>query len=128
MAEDTLARALKSRRQISITVTGRRSGRSIKLPVWFVFEDNKLWLLPVYGSETQWYRNLLAHPAITIQVGGESRTLRARAVREAGAVSKVVRGFREKYTPEQIARWYSSQDVTVEVAIQSIARRSARTA
>ena len=40
MAEDALAHALKKRRQISITVVGRRTGRPIKIPVWFVFEAN----------------------------------------------------------------------------------------
>ena len=67
MAEDALTQALKKRRQISITVIGRRTGRSITIPVWFVFEENTLWLLPVSGSRTQWYRNLKKNRAITIQ-------------------------------------------------------------
>ena len=53
MAEDALTKALKKRRQISIAVIGRRTGRSIKIPVWFVFEEKTLWLLPVCGSRTQ---------------------------------------------------------------------------
>jgi len=36
--------ALKNRlsrsREINITVTGRKSGRPISIPIWFVFEDN----------------------------------------------------------------------------------------
>jgi hypothetical protein len=28
----------------------RRTGHSITIPVWFVFEENTLWLLPVYTS------------------------------------------------------------------------------
>jgi hypothetical protein len=59
MADDDVAKALKRRRQISITVTGRRTGREITIPVWFVYGDGALWLLPVYGSDTQWYRNLM---------------------------------------------------------------------
>jgi hypothetical protein len=50
--------ALKDRvsrsREINISVTGRKSGRSISIPVWFVLEDDKLFLLPVQGSDTQW--------------------------------------------------------------------------
>src|SRR5262245_35651543 len=60
MAEDDSTRALRKRKQISISVIGRRTGRSIKIPVWFVFDANTLWLLPVYGSQTQWFRNLQA--------------------------------------------------------------------
>jgi deazaflavin-dependent oxidoreductase (nitroreductase family) len=74
MAE--IADALKSRREISITVTGRRSGKQITIPVWFVSDQTALWLLPVYGSNTQWYQNLQKNRAITIEAGNERRKLR----------------------------------------------------
>jgi len=37
-------------RQIKISVIGRKSGKTISIPVWFVFESNRLFLLPVQGS------------------------------------------------------------------------------
>ena len=88
-SEDAFSRALKDRRQISISVIGRRSGRTIKLPVWFVLAEDALWLLPVYGSQTQWYRNLLMSPAITIKAGGEQLTLQARALKMSLLKSKL---------------------------------------
>ena len=119
MAEDKFDRGLKKRQQISITVVGRRSGRTITLPVWFVSTDDGLLLLPVYGSQTQWYRNLLKNPTITIQAGSERRTLQARTLRDARAVGKVIREFREKYTPEMIARLYPGPlDAAVKVRLQ----------
>ena len=117
MAEDALAHALKKRRQISITVVGRRTGRPIKIPVWFVFEANTLWLLPVYGSRTQWYRNLEKNRAITIQAGSEQRDLRARLVKNPPAVRNVIRRFRDKYTAEQIKRWYTGLNVAVQIPV-----------
>ena len=53
-------------RQIKISVIGRKSGLTISIPVWFVLEGNKLYLLPVQGSDTQWYRNVLQNPSIRI--------------------------------------------------------------
>jgi hypothetical protein len=41
-------------RQIKISVIGRKSGKTISIPVWFVLEGEKLSLLPVRGSDTQW--------------------------------------------------------------------------
>ena len=65
--------ALKDRlsryREINITVTGRKSGRTISIPVWFVWEDDKLYLLPVQGSDTQWYKNVLKNPSLRVNVG-----------------------------------------------------------
>jgi len=89
------------------------------LPVWFVLAEDALWLLPVYGSQTQWYRNLLMNPAITIKTGGERLTLRSRTLKGAQAVRKVIRWFREKYTPEIIARLYPGPlNVAVKVSLR----------
>jgi len=117
MAEDALTQALKKRRQISITVIGGRTGRSITIPVWFVFEENTLWLLPVYGSRTQWYRNLEKNRAITIQAGSAQRNLRARLLKNAPTVRKVIRRFQDKYTAEQIKRWYTVLDVAMQIPL-----------
>ena len=58
-SKDRLKDRLSRYRQIKITVVGRKSGQTISIPVWFVLEGEKLYLLPVQGSDTQWYRNVL---------------------------------------------------------------------
>ena len=52
--KDSLNDRLARCRQIKISVVGRKSGRTISIPVWFVLEGDKLYLLPVQGSDTQW--------------------------------------------------------------------------
>jgi len=47
-----LVKLLEGRREINIAVYGRKTGRLIEHPVWFVLEKNRLLLLPVYGSRT----------------------------------------------------------------------------
>ena len=42
---DALKDRLSRSREINITVTGRKSGRSISIPVWFVLEGDTLYLL-----------------------------------------------------------------------------------
>jgi deazaflavin-dependent oxidoreductase (nitroreductase family) len=115
MPEDDFAKALKRRRQVAITVTGRRTGRAITIPVWFVSDERGFSLLPVYGSKTQWYRNLQKDRAMTIHAGARRRDLRARLLNDKRAVSAVIRQFREKYTSEGIKRWYSGLDVAVQI-------------
>jgi len=119
MANDDFVNALKETREISITVTGRKTGRAITIPVWFVSDDRLLWLLPVRGSDTPWYQNLEKNPAITVDAGGERRDLRARLLNDPQAVSEVIRQFREKYTPGEIKRWYTRLDVAVEIPFAS---------
>jgi deazaflavin-dependent oxidoreductase (nitroreductase family) len=63
---DALRDRLSRSSEINITVTGRKSGRTISIPVWFVFDEDNLYLLPVQGSDTQWYKNVLKNPSIRI--------------------------------------------------------------
>jgi hypothetical protein len=66
---DALEDCLSRYREIKIRVTGRNSGRAISIPIWFVLDDEKLYLLPAYGSDTQWYKNVLKNPSIQINAG-----------------------------------------------------------
>ena len=68
--KDALRDRLSRFREINITVTGRKSGRAISNPVWFVLDEDKLYLLPVQGSGTQWYKNVLKNPSIRIDARG----------------------------------------------------------
>jgi hypothetical protein len=63
-SKDSLKDRLTRYRQIKVSVIGRKSGRTISNPVWFVLEGEKLYLLPVKGSDTQWYKNVLKEPKI----------------------------------------------------------------
>jgi deazaflavin-dependent oxidoreductase (nitroreductase family) len=70
MSPDALKTALKGTSEVEITVTGRRSGRKISIPVWFALEEDKLYLVPVNGSDADWYKNVLANPTIRLESEG----------------------------------------------------------
>lgn len=74
---DSLSDRLSRSREITIRVTGRKSGHTISIPVWFVLEDNELYLLPVQGSDTQWYKNVLKNPTIRVDAHGAEAELQA---------------------------------------------------
>lgn len=109
--------ALKDRlsrlREIQISVTGRSSGRTISIPVWFVLEGEKLYLLPVRGSDTQWYKNVLKKPWIQIDARGKEAKLQAIPTTDAKQVSSVVEKFRAKYGAGDVRKYYSKFDVAV---------------
>jgi deazaflavin-dependent oxidoreductase (nitroreductase family) len=111
--DESLKDRLSRSREINITVTGRKSGRAISLPVWFVLEDGKLYLLPVSGSDTQWYKNVLKNPSIRIDAGGDAAEPRAIAVTDPVQVSSVAEKFRAKYGASDVKKYYSRFDVAV---------------
>jgi len=111
--KDALRDRLSRYREIKLTVIGRKSGRSISNPVWFVFDDEKLYLLPVQGSDTQWYKNVLQNPAIRIDARGAEGEFQAIPITDGKQVSAVVEKFREKYGATDVKKYYSKFDVAV---------------
>jgi len=107
--KDRLARY----RQIKISVIGRKSGQTISIPVWFVLDGEKPYLLPVRGSDTQWYKNVLKNPSIRIDARGVEAGFQAVAVTDGKAVKSVVEKFREKYGVQDVKKYYSKFDVAV---------------
>ncbi len=112
--KDRLARS----GEIKITVTGRKSGRKISNPIWFVLDGQNLHLLPVQGSDTQWYKNVLKNPTIQIEAGGTKAEFKTAPITDAKQVSSVVDKFREKYGASDVKKYYSNLDVAVAAQMQ----------
>jgi len=113
--------ALKDRltryRQIKISVIGRNSGHTISIPVWFALDGEKLYLLPVQGSDTQWYKNVLKNPSIRIDTRGVGGEFRAVPLTDTRAVKSVIEQFREKYGAEDVKKYYSKFDVAALIEL-----------
>ena len=115
---DALKDRLSRYREITISVTGRKSGRTISIPIWFVSEDDKVYLLPVQGSDTQWYKNLLSNPIIGIAARDTEAKVQAVPIADAQGVSSVVKKFRAKYGATDLKKYYSKFDVAVLAQLQ----------
>ena len=57
--------ALQDTNEVEVTVTGRKSGRESSRPAWFVQEADQVLLLPVGGSDSNWYKSVLKTPRAT---------------------------------------------------------------
>jgi deazaflavin-dependent oxidoreductase (nitroreductase family) len=69
-----------------ITTTGARSGKSRTTPIMYVREGDRLLVIASNAgapADPDWYRNLVAHPEVTVEVGKE--TFPATAVVMEGA-------------------------------------------
>src|SRR5262244_3559803 len=116
MAIRDLATVLADTEEIQLGVIGRRTGRKRTRPVWFALEGGTVYLLPVAGSNTEWYKNVLEHPTITLGAKGARWTGRARPITERGKVRAVVKRFRAKHGAADIKKYYSKLDVALAVS------------
>jgi deazaflavin-dependent oxidoreductase (nitroreductase family) len=116
-SKESIRDRLSRYREIKLSVMGRKSGRTISIPVWFVLEGDKLYLLPVQGSDTQWYQNVLKNPHIRVDAQGVEEKFRAIPVTDAKAVKSVIEKFQEKYGAKDVKKYYSKLDVAVLVEV-----------
>jgi hypothetical protein len=76
-----------------------------------------LYLVPVTGTDSQWYKNVLATPAIRLTAAGTQYAADAFPVRDAGKVAQIVDAFRAKYGAQDVAGYYPNPNAAVEITL-----------
>jgi deazaflavin-dependent oxidoreductase (nitroreductase family) len=117
MAHTDFSSVAQNISEIEITVTGRTSGRSHSYPIWFALDGNKLYLIPVKGSDTEWYKNVRKTPTIRLSARGRTLTANARILTDEAQLDKVLEMFRDKYG-RNVKSYYPRYDVAVEVPLE----------
>jgi len=92
-----------------------RNPETYSTPVWFVDQKNKIYLLPVSGSDTNWYKNIRVKPNVTLTVDKKALQVEAKPMDEPNRVKEVINMFGAKYGADEIERWYTKLDVAVEI-------------
>jgi len=78
-------------------------------------------LLPVQGSETNWYKNVLNNSTIKISINainGMQITKTAKPITDSNKVKDIVDKFKPKYGSSEVKKYYTKLNVAVEVALQ----------
>jgi deazaflavin-dependent oxidoreductase (nitroreductase family) len=116
---EQLTNALRSTDEIELTVTGRRSGREYTRPVWFVEEGESVYVVPITGTDSDWYRNIVQNPAVRVAAGDAELSTSAIPIADPDRVDQVVDRFREKYGADRVKAYYPNLDAAVEVPLAS---------
>ena len=117
MSKDGLHQKLGNSSEITLSLKGRKSGKDIPRLVWFAYENSMLYLLPVQGSDTNWYKNLLYDPILKISVNGIEILARGQPITDSNGVGEVIKKFKSKYGEGDIKKLYTKFDVAVEVPL-----------
>ncbi|HTU74301.1 MAG TPA: nitroreductase/quinone reductase family protein [Trebonia sp.] len=117
MAANGFEAALEDRNEIELTTTGRVSGNQSSRTVWFVERDGNVYLVPVTGADSQWYKNVVKTPALQLSADGAQYSATATPVTDPGMVAQVVDDFRAKYGAQYVADYYPNPNVAVEVPL-----------
>jgi deazaflavin-dependent oxidoreductase (nitroreductase family) len=82
-----------------LTTTGRHTGRSHRIEIWFALSGSTVYLLSGGGDRSDWVRNLIVSPDVVLQLAEERRTTRARVVSDPDEDATARRLVVEKYAP-----------------------------
>jgi hypothetical protein len=92
-----------------LTTKGRVSGRSHEIEIWFslVPESQTLYMLSGGRDRSDWMRNILRDPGVTIRIAGEKFSGLARKARDLEEDELARRLLVEKYEsrPGSLANW-----------------------
>lgn len=87
-----------------LTTTGRKSGQPRTIAIFYLPDGHRQILVASYGGDDrhpQWYRNLVANPVASVQIGADVRTVRARHASDEE---------REDLWPRLLENWPSYDD------------------
>jgi deazaflavin-dependent oxidoreductase (nitroreductase family) len=107
-----------------LTTSGRVSGRPHTIEIWFALADRTLYLLSGGRDGSDWVRNLLADPEVTVRIGrrdAPALAARARVVAPGSGEDDLARRLvTDKYQPGyggDLSGWRrSSLPVAVDLA------------
>ena len=82
-----------------LTTTGRVSGAPREIEIWFALEGAALYMLSGGRDRSDWVRNLLREPQVSVRIAGETLPGRARVVEDADEDALARRLLVGKYEP-----------------------------
>jgi len=104
---------------VNITVTGRKTRKKFSTPVWYVLDGKIVVLVPMKGSDNDWFKDLVKDPQIELGVGEIAIPFKATIVRDTNRIEKVLDKFRAKYKTMWSESYYTKRDVYVEVPVEA---------
>jgi deazaflavin-dependent oxidoreductase (nitroreductase family) len=81
-----------------LTTTGRVSGEPREIEIWFALQGRTLYMLSGGAERSNWVRNLLQEPAVTVRIGDVTEGGRARIVDDPAEQEQARALLYDKYT------------------------------
>ena len=100
-------RALADEYLCYLTTAGRVTGRPHEIEIWFAIEGETLYMLSGGRDRSDWVKNILRTPEVTVRIGGEQFEGRGRAVRDTDEDELARSLLIEKYErrPGSLSNW-----------------------
>jgi deazaflavin-dependent oxidoreductase (nitroreductase family) len=106
---------------VEITTTGRKSGKAHTKPIWFVYDQGRLYLQSGKEGKSDWYQNLKKDPQMTLKIGTVTFQGKAKFIDDQKETERIHGLFSAKYIGARLAGMVGSSighGKAVEVELQ----------
>ena len=106
---------------VEITTTGRKSGKAHTKPIWFVYDQGRLYLQSGKEGKSDWYQNLTKDPQMTLKIGTVTFQGKAKFIDDQNETERIHGLFSAKYIGARLAGMVGSSighGKAVEVELQ----------
>jgi deazaflavin-dependent oxidoreductase (nitroreductase family) len=80
-----------------LTTRGRVTGKPHEIEIWFVVHENALYLMSGGGTNSDWVKNLLKEPNVSIRIAGQTFAALASILKDTMVESEVRMKMATKY-------------------------------
>ncbi len=72
-----------------ITTTGRKSGKPFSTPIGYLRDGDSVLAFNL-GGRSNWYKNVLQNPEVTLVIQGKTQRMRGAAVSDTAEIARVI--------------------------------------
>lgn len=96
------------------TTWGRVSSLPRHTMVSYTLFNGKPYIASGWGGRTDWYKNILANPAVTVQIGGNVFSARARRVMEEEEFTDAAKSLFDSGGDSHFEDWLGALDIEMD--------------
>jgi deazaflavin-dependent oxidoreductase (nitroreductase family) len=101
-----------------LTTTGRRTGRPHRIEIWYAPDGDTLYLLAGGGTSSDWVQNLVADPAVLVELDGAVRSAHGRVVEDGQEAERARSLVVDKYAPRYEGDLTAWRERALPVAVE----------
>ena len=107
--DNKLSQELKNKDYCYLTTKGRVTGKPHQIEIWFGLNDNTLYLLSGGMDRSDWVKNLLKTPSVTVRIAKKTFHATARIVKdekeEMMARNMLADKYNERTVNGSLSKW-----------------------
>ncbi len=103
-----------------LTTTGRKSGKLHRIEIWFGVDQDRMFLMAGGRDTSDWVKNLIANPTVTVELGDETRCGVASVIDEDSPDDGFVRDLLvDKYGSDRDLADWKKRSLPVSISFPS---------